>query len=217
MTTTTNHSSQGLQTINGYPTAQTIYVIATSNDLQKLDKAFFRDNITIGINQSYIRAEQVGEQLTYWVCLDEFFKFFFWCKGDTSPNTFKFIPVGYYVDSRIKNLKKACREDCIRVYRPRRFHLKFRGNIDGPPVLDDLKYTIFSAVSLAVCLGAEKIVLRGVSLGGKYVDETIKMKRDSYFEDVRNIFTGTVFPALKRIGIDLVNETEVSRLELPNH
>lgn len=210
----TNRSSQAPQTTDSYPRSEEIYILATSNDLLKLDKEFFKSNLTIGINQSYIRAEQVGEQLTYWVCLDEFFRFFFWCHGDSSPDTYKWIPKSYRCDHRINNLIKACRKDCIRMFQPRKWTGTFRGSL-SPPILDDVHYTIFSAVSLAVLLGAKRIKLRGVSLGGKYVDETLKMKRDSFYEQVRNIFVGTIRPSLRQRGIELTNETKISRLDLP--
>jgi len=196
-----------------YPRAETIYVLGTSEDLRRLDKKFFDDNITIGVNQSYLRAEQVGSELTYWVTLDESFKFFFWMHGDTSPHTYKFIWKRYCLDHRFKKLKKVCREDCIRIYDHRPLGQVFKATLDQPIILDQRKYTIITAISIATALRPKEIRLRGVALTGKYIDATIQTKWDNYYEEIGNYLKGFVWPALKRMGIKFVNETVNSQIK----
>ena len=197
---------------------EVIYVLATSKDINRLDKEFFDKNFTIGINQAYKRAEECGSQLTMWVCLDEFFKFYQWVRQDASHDTIKFVPAKYLADSRLGALWNGYMDCRIKLFQPwdmvghKKFNCHF--NAKGGLILDEMCYSIFTALSLAVLLGTKKIILRGVSLKGDYFDSAIFTSRDVYYDDIKRRFKKYAVPALRNMGIDIENQTYDTELEI---
>lgn len=196
-----------------------IYILGTSKDITRLDHDFFESHTTIGINQAFKRAEECTSQLTYWLCLDEFFKFHDWVRGGTSPDTIKMVPAKYLADSRLAKVWRNHHENGVRLYSPginmvgsTKFNCKI--NEKGGIILDEMCYTIFTALSLAVLLGARSIVLRGVSLKGDYFDSAIFTSRDVYYDDIKRRFRMYALPALRNAGISIRNDTYDTELEI---
>jgi hypothetical protein len=190
-----------------------VYVLGSSHDLDKLDKKFFDENITVGVNQTFKRAMDVGSHLKYWTAIDNVMKFFDWICSDESANTVKFVPNIYNVDVRLFNLhqgKIKRGEMDLRTFTRRHFNGRFLvQNVDkmDAVVIDELEYSIFSGISIAVGLGATEIVLRGVSLGGTYFDGDGGSNRPEYYENIRKLMQGKIIPVLTANHIQFRNET----------
>lgn len=196
-----------------------IHVLGTSTDLNRLAKEWFKDKYVIGINSSYQRAEQLGVELTEWLCHDHFMSFFNWVLSNKAPVTRKWILYDYVTDDRLQKFVKPVKDEWkdhrVQFYQVRKPpYGTLQPNVvqalknEELPVLDDNFFTIFTAISLAVGLGATDIRLRGVSLKGNYFNEHIDCDRDKYNQAIKQTFQKTIVPWFKSTGRTLHNETE---------
>lgn len=199
-----------------------VYVLGTSKDINKLDKRFFAENETIGINGAYRAAETHNEQLTEWISHDQFYLFYPWIISNSMPLTRKWIYEWYVQDERLNKFnpkkthhkKPEWSEHIVRFYDLQRHTTPKLAPVitNDKAVLDDYLFTIFTAISLAVGLGYSDIRLRGVSLKGDYFDSEIETNRDNYYYEIKMGFYKQICPALKKLGISIVNETEETEL-----
>lgn len=191
---------------------KTVYVLGSSMDLANLDKSFFENNVTIGVNHAYKRSKDVGEHIKYLVTLDNSMVVFDFLSSPESTQTIKLVPADYMVDIRFHDLyqkaKKEGRKDLV-IYDRHDFTGKFQpvvpDNLEGVK-LDVLDHTIFTAISLAVSMKPEEIVLRGVSLAGaRYHEPTHNPDRYPYFEAVRDVLFVAEIVLRRDHGISLRN------------
>jgi len=189
-----------------WPTAEIIYVLGTSDDINSLDTGFFKDNLTIGINQTMPVVEKTGEQLTYWVCVDAFKQFYEFLVRDTSPDTIKLVVDEYADTTLLANLAGLVRnKDSVRTY----MHVYDIGVSCclEPVILGCQRFSILCAIALAAGLRPREIRLRGVSLGGGYCNTERGPNANEYYDEIANHLRG-LQPFLAEDGIKLINDTE---------
>lgn len=215
-----------------------IWILGTSDDINKLDENWYKDKITIGINTAYRKAK---DRLTHWLCFDQCFMFYDWLRNNEAPNTQKWIFNDYRSDDRLNiflppprarkrdfvDPNAAFAKNIVHFYLVHPFinsmdpyiqldRNEAYENMMGRPgsgmsVLDADRYTLITAISLAIGLGATEIRLRGVGFQGGYFDDKDQCNLDNVYEEQARIIGRKVLPALQKRGIRLYNDTASAR------
>ena len=201
-----------------------IYIIGTSQDILTLDRDFFKDKISIGINSAYKVARGL---LTYWMAADRYFKFHEFVAHNEAPLTKKFVWVDYAADDRLNVFRGTGHTDPIHRAQVKDWLIYFYSCKTPTPqtlsptvtfdkeklsVLDNYVYTLPICIGLAVGLGATEIRLRGVSFGngGHFDDDDPKSCHEAWdnnYEPQVLIFKKDILPALQKLNIPIINET----------
>ena len=190
------------------------YILGSSADLANLNGDFYDNNVTIGINRAYIRSDELDRQMDYWIAHDRYLAMHPWVQGRHAPDTNKYIRFEYYDEpiavDYFKKVEAGKREDHLNFYmvRPATDFLFMPGRMpSGLTILDDMGFTIFTAISLAILQGFKDIRFRGVSLKGGYYGQQMNEDRVCYHGPMLEIFEKIKEP-LMRDGIMLRNETK---------
>ena len=207
-----------------------VYILGTSEDLNKLPRGWFEGKKTIGINSAYRIAEKYNIQLDHWLCFDQCFVFYDWVRDNTAPLTHKWIFNDYRIDDRLNifvpppkyhlktwvNPHPQFAEHRVHFYMVKEIGIEFKPYVQmdrteahetGLSCLEAKQYTMFTAISLAIGLGCKDIRLRGFGFRGSHFDEKQHAHLDHIYGEQIQIMKKKVLPVLARQGISIHNET----------
>jgi len=201
------------------------YILGTSKDINNIDGKWFNGKSIIAMNGSYEIAAKYGRQVDEWICHDQCFMFFKEIVHNSIPAFRKWVLYDYAVDERLQRFRpnrtnyERWKDHNVWFYTVRTSRTNLpelkphiaKSPSDNLTILDNYIYTIFTATSLAVGLGAKEIRYRGVELGGSHFNDKKKCNLDHHYGEQSMKFKKFIIPACVEMGIKLINETPNAR------